>query len=211
MEGLREVTADYGVPLIFDEVVTGFRMAYGGAQEYYNIIPDMSTYGKVIGGGMPLAAVAGSEEIMSVCNSFKTEKSDFVSMVGTLSGNPIAVTAGLTALDIVGRPGFYEKVRATGQTLMAALKDAFTRADISVQVSGMETCFDVYFTDQPIRTYRDGLKADTRMLAKYKKAMLDHGILKGGQKFYIGACHTEEDVRETIKIFESVAEVLKKS
>jgi glutamate-1-semialdehyde 2,1-aminomutase len=211
LEGLREITADYEVPLIFDEVVTGFRMAYGGAQEYFNIIPDMATYGKVIGGGMPLAAVAGGEEIMSVCNSFKAEKSDFVSMVGTLSGNPIAVTAGLTALKIVGRPGFYEKVRVTGQTLMTALKDAFAQVDIPVQVSGMETCFDVYFTDQPIRNYRDGLKADPHLLTKYKKAMLDHGILKGGQKFYVGACHTDEDVAETIKIFKAVAEALKNS
>ncbi len=209
LEGLREVTAHYGVPLIFDEVVTGFRMAYGGAQEYYNIVPDMATYGKVLGGGMPLAAVAGSEEIMSVCNSFKKEKRDTVSMIGTLSGNPLAATAGLAALDIVGRPGFYEKVNGTGQRLMDALGDAFAQVGIPAVVSGVETCFDVYFTDQPVNTYRDGLKADADMLEKYKKAMLRHGILKGGQKFYIGACHTDEDVLETIRIFQEVAEALK--
>ena len=209
LEGLRDITAHYDVPLIFDEVVTGFRMAYGGAQECFKVIPDMATYGKVLGGGMPLAAVVGSEKIMSVCNSFKTEKSDFVSMIGTLSGNPVAVTAGLTALKIVSRSGFYEKVNATGRKLMAALKDAFTQVDIPAQVSGVETCFDVYFTDQPIRTYHDGLKADTRMLAKYKRAMLKRGILKGGQKFYIGACHTDEDVAETIRVFQEVAEELK--
>ena len=132
-------------------------------------------------------------------------------MVGTLSGNPVAVTAGMTALKIVKRPGFYEKVRATGKALMTALKAAFTQVDIPVQVSGMETCFDVYFTEKPVKTYRDGLKADSDLLAKYKKAMLEHRILKGGQKFYVGACHTDEDVAETIKIFQAVAEELKNS
>ena len=184
-------------------------MAYGGAQEHFNIVPDMATYGKVIGGGMPLAAVVGKEEIMSVCDSFKKEKSDFVSMVGTLSGNPLAVTAGLTTLKILKQPGTYEKVNATGKKLMNALEEAFKQAGIPAQVSGMETCFDVYFTDKPIRTYRDGLQADTDMLERYKKAMHKHGIHKGGQKFYVGVCHTEEDVERTIAIFEKVAEELK--
>ena len=208
LEGLRDITARYKVPLIFDEVVTGFRMAYGGTQEYFNITPDMATYGKVLGGGMPLAAVAGSEEIMSTCNSLKKEKPDYVSMIGTLNGNPLGLAAGLAALKIVKQPGFYKSVNATGRKLMDAIKDAFMKVGIPVQVSGVETCFDIYFTDQPVTTYRDGLKADTDMLEKYKKAMLAHGILKGGQKFYIGACHTEEDVEQTIKIFQKVAEAL---
>ncbi len=210
LEGLRDLTTHYRVPLIFDEVVTGFRMAYGGAQEIFNIIPDMATYGKVLGGGMPLAAVVGSEEIMSVCNSFKKEKNDFVSMIGTLSGNPVVVTAGLAALKIVKRPGFYEKVNATGRKLMDALKEAFTAVGIPAQVSGMETCFDVYFSDRPVRNYRDTLKTDTDMLAKYNKAMLKRRILKGGQKYYIGACHTDEDVEQTIRAFQEVAEELKR-
>jgi glutamate-1-semialdehyde 2,1-aminomutase len=209
LEGLRDITAKYRVPLIFDEVVTGFRMAYGGAQEYFNITPDMATYGKVLGGGMPLAAVAGSEEIMSVCNSFKTAKPDYVSMVGTLNGNPLGLAAGLAALKIVKEPGFYEKVNGTGKTLMDAIKNAFSQVGIPVQVSGVETCFDIYFIDQPVTTYRESLKADIHMLEKYKKAMLRHGILKGGQKFYIGACHTEVDVKQTIKIFQKVADELK--
>ncbi len=209
LEGLREVTAHHHVPLIFDEVVTGFRMAYGGAQEYFNIKPDMATYGKVLGGGMPLAAVAGSEEIMSVCNSFKTEKRDFVSMIGTLNGNPVAVAAGLAALEIIKRPGTYEKVTATGRILMNALEKAFIDVGIPVQLSGVEICFDIYFTDRPVVNHRDTLKADTAMLAKYNEAMLKRGILKGGQKYYIGVCHTPEDVAQTIKVFQEVAEELK--
>ena len=209
LEGLRDITAHYQVPLIFDEMVTGFRMAYGGAQEHFDIIPDMATYGKVLGGGLPLAAVVGSEEIMSVCNAFKKEKSDFVSMIGTMSGNPVAVIAGLAALKIVRRPGFYEKVNTTGRKLMSALKEAFTQVAIPVQVSGVEVCFDVYFTDRPVKTYRDALKTDTDMLAKYNRAMLKRGILKGSQKYYIGMCHTDEDVKQTISAFQEVAQELK--
>ena len=209
LEGLREITAHYKVPLIFDEVVTGFRMAYGGAQEHFNIIPDMATYGKVIGGGMPLAAVVGSEEIMSVCDSFKTEKSDFVSMVGTLSGNPLAVITGLATLKILKQPGTYEKVHATGRKLMNALEGAFKQVGIPAQASGMETCFDVYFTDRPVKTYRDALNTDTDMLERYKKAMRKHGILKNSHKYYPSLCHTDEDVEQTIAIFEKVAAELK--
>lgn len=208
LEGLREITAHYQIPLIFDEVVTGFRMAYGGAQEYYGVIPDLATYGKVIGGGTPLAAVAGREEIMAVCDPAKVDKGDFVNMIGTLSGNPLAVAAGLAALEVVRRPGMYERVRSTGRRLMEALERVFTQAEIPVQVCGVEVCFDVYFTDRPIKTYRDTLSADTGMLAKYNGALLKRGILKGGQKYYTGPCHTDEDVEQTIKAFEEVAEEL---
>jgi glutamate-1-semialdehyde 2,1-aminomutase len=209
LEGLREITAHYQIPLIFDEVVTGFRLAYGGGQEYYNIVPDLATYAKVAGGGMPLAVVAGREEIMAHCDPTKVEKSDFVSMIGTLSGNPVGVAGGLAALEVLKQPGTYEKVRTTGRTLMDALGRVFKEAEIPAQVVGIEACFDVYFTDQPIKTYRDTLKADTQMLARYNDALLKRGILKGGQKYYIGPCHTEEDVEQTIKIFEETAEELR--
>lgn len=210
LEGLREITARYRVPLIFDEVVTGFRLAYGGAQEVFKVVPDLATYGKVVGGGMPLGAVAGSEEIMSVCNSFvKKDKADFVNMIGTLSGNPVCVAAGLAALEIVRRPGFYEKVNATGRKLMDALGEAFSRVGIPVLVSGVEACFDIYFIDRPVRNYRESLKTDSAMLSKYSQAMLKRGILKGHQKYYVGPCHTEEDVALTIRAFNEVAEELK--
>jgi glutamate-1-semialdehyde 2,1-aminomutase len=209
LEGLREVTTKYHIPLIFDEVVTGFRMAYGGAQEYYRVTPDLATYAKVTGGGMPLSVVAGRAELMAHCDPFKVEKSDFVSMIGTLSGNPIAVAAGLATLEVLRRPGTYEKVRTTGRKLMNALATTFKHAEIPVQVCGIEACFDLYFTDQPIKTYRDTLKADTKMLARYNEALLKRGILKGGQKYYIGPCHTDEDVKQTIKAFEEVAEELR--
>jgi glutamate-1-semialdehyde 2,1-aminomutase len=209
LEGLREITSHYQIPLIFDEVVTGFRMAYGGAQEYYGVKPDLATYGKIVGGGMPLAAVAGREEVMAVCDPFAVERGDLVTMVGTLSGNPIAVAAGLAALEVLKEPGTYERVRSTGRRLMEALDTLMREAEIPAQVCGMESCFESYFTETPIVTYRDTLTADGKMAARYNDALLKRGILKGATKFYVGLCHTDEDVGQTIKAFEGMIEELR--
>src|SRR6202011_145566 len=118
LEGLREITAAHGIPLIFDEVVTGFRFAYGGAQEYYGVVPDLCTLGKVIGGGFPLAAIAGRAEIMAHFDKDKVGDENFLVQIGTLSGNPVAAAAGLATMAILRRPGAYEQIHATGRELM---------------------------------------------------------------------------------------------
>ena len=120
LQALREVTAKHGIPLIFDEVVTGFRFAYGGAQEYYGVTPDLCTLGKIVGGGFALAAIAGRADIMAHFDRITMNDEDFIFQVGTLSGNPVASVAGLATLDILKRPGAYEQVFATGRTLMDA-------------------------------------------------------------------------------------------
>src|SRR5208282_87302 len=117
LAALRKITAEHGIPLIFDEVVTGFRLAYGGAQEYYGVTPDLCTLGKVIGGGYPLSAIAGREDIMAHFDSAKAGPEKFTPQIGTLSGNPIAAVAGLATLDILKRPGAYEKIHATGNRI----------------------------------------------------------------------------------------------
>src|SRR5208283_5612023 len=114
LEGLRKITTEHGVLLIFDEVVTGFRFAYGGAQEYYGVIPDICTLGKIIGGGFPLAAVTGRADIMAHFDRAKVGDDGFMPQVGTLSGNPVAAVAGLATLAVLKQPGTYEKVFATG-------------------------------------------------------------------------------------------------
>jgi len=129
--------------------------------------------------------------------------------VGTLSGNPVAVAAGLAALEVMRRPGAYEHVRSVGRRLMKALERLLREAEIPAQVCGVEACFDVYFTDRPIATYRDTLAADRQMLASYNDALLRRGILKGGQKYYVGLCHTDEDVEQTIRAFEESVEELR--
>ena len=121
LQALRRITQENGVPLIFDEVVTGFRLAYGGAQEYYGVVPDLCTLGKVIGGGFPLAAIAGKAEIMAHFDKNKVGDENFLVQIGTLSGNPVAAAAGLATMAILKRPGAYERIHGTGRELMGAL------------------------------------------------------------------------------------------
>ncbi|MBI3514297.1 MAG: aminotransferase class III-fold pyridoxal phosphate-dependent enzyme [Proteobacteria bacterium] len=196
---LRAVTSEHGIPLIFDEVVTGFRLAYGGAQEYYGVVPDLCSLGKVIGGGFPLAAIAGKAEIMAHFDQAKVGDDGFLKQIGTLSGNPVAAVAGLASLEILKRPGAYDKIHATGKTLMTSLEDKLKRAGIPAQVIGEPPLFDVVFTDlkTPIRNYRDMLSADTRTAQRFNALMRARGILKGEQKYYVSLAHTAEDVKFT--------------
>ncbi len=127
LQALRKITADNGVPLIFDEVVTGFRLAYGGAQEYYGVVPDLCTLGKVIGGGFPLAAIAGRADIMAHFDRNTVGDEGFLMQIGTLSGNPVAAAAGLATLEILRRPGAYERLFATGRELMETLAELLRR------------------------------------------------------------------------------------
>ena len=131
LEELRRITAEYGVLLIFDEVVTGFRLAYGGAQEYYGVVPDLCTLGKVIGGGFPLAAIAGRADIMAHFDRNAVGDDGFLMQVGTLSGNPVAAAAGLATLEILRRPGAYESLFATGRELMGALTELLKRHGVA--------------------------------------------------------------------------------
>ena len=208
LEGLREVTARYEIPLIFDEVVTGFRLAYGGAQELYGVIPDLAAFGKIVGGGYPLAAIAGRSDIMQAYDSTITQNGDSIVQIGTLNGNPIAATAGLATLAQMRKPGTYETLRATGKRLKIALQDTLDQAEVPGKVVGDDTCFDVYFTDREITTYHSTMSADGGMLKRFNKLLLDRGILKGGQKFYMSLAHNEADIQRTTEVFKEAAEAL---
>ncbi len=209
LKGIREATAHYQIPLIFDEVVTGFRMAYGGAQEYYGILPDLCTLAKAVGGGFPLAAVAGRAEIMKHYDPAAVAKSDYVYTVGTLSGNPIACAAGLATLKVLRREGTYERLHEVGSRLRTEMARILTQAGIPNQVVGVDACFGVYFQSEPVTTYRSTLKADKGMLARFNEVMLKNGILKGAQKYYVSTVHTDEDVERTIQAFQAAAEALR--
>jgi len=200
--GLRRLTQRYGIPLIFDEVVTGFRFAYGGAQEYYGVTPDLAAFGKIIGGGFPLAAVAGRADIMKAFDPRVQGSGPFVSQVGTLNGNPVAAAAGLATLAVLRQPGVYERVRAVGGALMSGLADLVKRLGIVAQVVGHPTCFDIFFTDVPLVDYRATLTNDAARLRRFNDACLKNGILKGATKIYISCAHTEADIAQTLAIFE---------
>jgi len=198
LQGLRKVTQEHGIPLIFDEVVTGFRFAYGGAQEYYGVTPDLCTLGKIVGGGYALAAIAGRADIMAHFDRLAMADEDFLFQVGTLSGNPVASIAGLATLEVLKRPGAYEQVFATGRELMAALDDLIKKARIKAQVIGEPPLFDVIFTDQPVKDYRDTLKGHKAAATVFNKLLRERGIMKGESKYYVSLAHDRADIDHTI-------------
>lgn len=207
LEGLRRITRENGILLIFDEVVTGFRFAYGGAQEYYGVVPDICTLGKVIGGGFPLSAIASSREIMAHFDRTAVPEDKFMMQVGTLSGNPVAAAAGLKTLEILRRPGTYERLFANGRKLMEGYADVIARTGIEARVVGDAPMFDIVFTVQDVHDYRSSL-GNVDLLRRYGALMREKGILKSESKHYVSVAHTDEDIRFTIEAFaESMAEL----
>lgn len=205
LAGLRKLTADAGVLLIFDEVVTGFRLAYGGAQEFYGVTPDLCSVGKIMGGGYALAAVMGRADVMSVYNRASVSADDYVDQIGTLNGNPIACAAGLATLAQLRQEGVYDRLRDVGGRLRRALTEACEEEGFQVQSVGEDAVFDIYFTDHPVHNYRDGLAADAGMLAKLNAGLLEKRIIKSWpQKFYPSIVHTDDDVDETIAAIQAV-------
>jgi len=211
LPGLRALTARYRIPLIFDEVVTGFRFAYGGAQEYYGVIPDLAALGKIIGGGFPLAAVCGREEIMKAFDPRLDGTPDFVAQVGTLNGNPVAAVAGLATLAELRKPGAYARLHQTGRTLRDGLADLARRSGLPAQVIGETTVFDIVFTDRPLTDYRAMLTADGALLKAFNAECLQRGIVKGREKLYVSLAHTEQDVARTLETFEAALGALPRS
>jgi glutamate-1-semialdehyde 2,1-aminomutase len=208
LEGLRRITAESGVLLIFDEVVTGFRLAYGGAQEYYGVVPDLCTLGKVIGGGFPLAAIAGRADIMAHFDRGAVGDDGFMMQVGTLSGNPVAAAAGLATLAILQRPGAYERLFATGRELMGSLAELLKRNGSAAQVSGEPPLFDAVFSAEAVRDYRGTLRGNAEMLRRFNALLRERGVLKGEQKYYVSLAHTPDDVRHTCDAWSSAIKVL---
>ncbi len=198
LEALREETARHGLILIFDEVVTGFRLAYGGAQEKYGVTPDLCTLGKVIGGGFPLAAIAGKREIMAHFDKSQVGAEGFTYQIGTLSGNPVASMAGFKTMEILRRPGSYERLRRNGETIMAALTEHLTAAGIDHVVVGDPVLFDVVFTADAVTDYRGVFSGDAGMLKAFNQALREQGVLKPDSKFYISLALTDEDIAATV-------------
>jgi len=201
LEALRRATTVHGIPLIFDEVVTGFRFAYGGAQEYFGVTPDVCTLGKVIGGGFALAAIAGRADIMALFDKDAVGEDRFLTQIGTLSGNPVAAAAGLKSLEILRRPGAYEQVFATGRAMMEGLSGMLREAGVAGQVIGCPVMFDVIFATGEVTDYRATLRADAAMGRRFNAAVRAHGVLKSDGKCYVGLCHTEADVADVLAAF----------
>lgn len=202
LQGVRAATRRHRVPLIFDEIVTGFRLAYGGAQEYYGVVPDIAALGKIVAGGFPLGAVVGSAEIMHHFDPALEGTMEYVNQAGTLNGNPVAAVAGLATLAELRRPGAYERLHRTGTRLREGLAAAARAHGLAAQVSGEPPVFDILFTDQPIVDYRSMLTADRARIRRFNEACLRRGVVKAVNKIYVSLAHTERDVDDTIAVFD---------
>ena len=208
LEFLREETERRGIPLIFDEVVTGFRVAYGGGQELYGVTPDLCTLGKVIGGGFALAAIAGKDEIMAHFDKDRVGADGFTFQIGTLSGNPVAAAAGSVTMEILRRPGSYDRIRVTGRAIMQALEENFSRVGIPARIAGLPAAFDVVFTDRPVRNYRDLLASDAARKNRFDELLRQRGILKSPHKFYISLAHDDADIAQTVEAIAWAADMM---
>lgn len=197
LQGLRDLCDKHHVLLIFDEIVTGFRLAYGGAQERYGVTPDLCTLGKIIGGGFPLAALGGSAEIMQHFDKTKVGADKWLMQLGTLSGNPIAAAAGLKTMEVLRRAGQYDRLRDIGGQLQAMQSEALTEAGIPHQICGDETLFDIFFTATPCRDYRSAKHDDPNRNATYNASLRRHGVFKSPGKLYPSLAVTDHDLAQT--------------
>jgi glutamate-1-semialdehyde 2,1-aminomutase len=196
LEGLKELAHENGALLVFDEVMTGFRIAYGGVQEKLGVTPDLTTLGKIIGGGLPVGAYGGRRDIMSM-----VAPSGPVYQAGTLSGNPLAMTAGIKTLELLQKAGTYEYLDKITKKLASGLLQIAKEtghAACGGQISGM---FGLFFTDGPVHNYEDAKKCDTQKFGKFHRGMLEHGIYLAPSQFEAGftsVAHTEEDIDRTL-------------
>lgn len=197
LQGLRDLCDRFGVLLIFDEIVTGFRLAYGGAQEKYGVVPDICTLGKIIGGGFPLAALGASSAIMQHFDKTMIGDDKWLMQLGTLSGNPVAAVAGLKTMEILRRPGQYERLVALGTELQTMQSDALSKAGIDHQICGDPTLFDVLFTASPCQDYRSAKHQNAAMANRYNAVLRQYGILKSPAKIYPSLALTDADLAQT--------------
>jgi glutamate-1-semialdehyde 2,1-aminomutase len=194
---LRTLAAEQGTVLIFDEVLTGFRVAYGGAQQLYGIQPDLTTLGKIIGGGLPVGAYGGKAALMNL-----VAPAGPVYQAGTLSGNPLAVAAGLKTLELLRAPGFYERLDALAESLVAGLRAEADRASVALTINRVGSMFTPFFTAEAVTDYASAKKADTAAFGRFFRALRERGIYFPPSQFeaaFISSAHSEDDIAETIR------------
>ena len=178
LAGIRELCSRSGALLIFDEVITGFRVSYGGAQELYGVTPDITTLGKIIGGGLPVGAYGGRREIMN-----EVAPVGPVYQAGTLSGNPVAVSAGIATLKILQEPGFYERLERFASTLSNGIEEAAARANVNVRTNRVGSMMTTFFTREPVFDYASAKTSDTALYACFFKEMLHRGVYLAPSQF----------------------------
>lgn len=197
LEGLREITREYESLLIFDEVITGFRVAFGGAQERYGVAPDLTCLGKIIGGGLPVGAYGGRKDIME-----RIAPLGPVYQAGTLSGNPLAMTAGIETISRLAKPGLYPQLEKRSEALAEGLTDAAKKAGVAVVGNRLASLMTLFFTNQPVTDYAGARTSDTKAYAKFFAGMLEEGVYLAPSQFeaaFLSTAHTAADIQKTIR------------
>jgi glutamate-1-semialdehyde 2,1-aminomutase len=196
LSGLRDITKKNGALLIIDEVITGFRLHNGAAQQILGVEADLTTLGKIIGGGLPVAAYGGRAELMDNVAPLGP-----VYQAGTLAGNPLAMSAGIAAMKQLTAPGLYERVNQNAERLVTGLRKAIAETRVPAQVNSSHSLGTIFFTDQPVRDYAGAKRSDTQRYARFFREMLDRGIFLAPSQFeaaFVSAAHTAEDIDRTV-------------
>jgi glutamate-1-semialdehyde 2,1-aminomutase len=196
LKGLQEITKKNGALLIVDEVITGFRLRNGSVQENFGVEADLTTLGKIIGGGVPVAAYGGRAELMNQVAPLGP-----VYQAGTLAGNPLAMSAGIAALKQLTRPGLYEQMSELAERLVSGLRAELVEAGIPAQINAIGSLATVFFASEPVRNYTDAKRADTKRYARFFREMLDRGIFLAPSQFeaaFVSAAHTSQDIDHTL-------------
>lgn len=202
LETLREVTEKHGAVLIFDEVMTGFRVAYGGAQSLYGIVPDLTCFGKVIGGGLPVGAYGGKKDLMS-----QIAPQGMIYQAGTLSGNPIAMTAGIATLEQLKKDGVYESLEKSSSRLVAGLANAAQKAGVAARVGHVGSMLGMFFTDQDVACFDDAKTCDLELFSKFYQGMRQQGVYIAPSQFealFLSTAHADEHIDATVNAVEQV-------
>ena len=196
LEFLRKVTAENGIILIFDEVITGFRIAEGGAQEHFGVTPDLVTFGKILGGGFPIGALSGKKDLMEMI-----APSGSVYQAGTFNGNPVSITAGLATLKMLDS-SFYSEMNSKGNSLRRGIEDVLADNGLNYQVAGLSSMFQVYLTEKEVWNYEDAKTAQTDKFSVYFQTLLKKGVFIPPSQFeccFLSLMHSDEDIQKTLK------------
>src|SRR3984893_12260535 len=209
LQNLRELTTRHGALLIFDEVITGFRICYGGAQTVFGIVPDLTTLGRIIGGGLPVAAYGGRRDLMD-----RVAPLGPVYQAGTLSGNPLAMSVGIATLDLLAAPGFYESLEARSKRLGDGITAVLRESGAAATTARVGSLLTLFFSGEPVRDYGGAKKCDTSRFAAFFRAMLDRGVFLAPSQFealFVSSAHSDADIDRTIAAFRQSLESTQES
>ena len=202
LEGVREITANFDIPLIFDEVVTGYRTGLGGAQSLYGVTPDLCALGKAISGGLPLGVLCGRQDLMSIANpKRRLQMLPYSMQTGTFSSNPVCASVAVAVIEELEKPGVYERLNEVGTRVRQGLEEAIASSGVGASVTGVPSVFEIWFTEEAPHDHRSSRASDFYKTVRFSDLLLARGVLKAAEKFFVSAAHTDGDIAHTVQAF----------